>query len=68
MRCCAWDVSEEIVRILQEVEDGMADILAMRSITALLDHALAHSYRNLDLRSRRQTLSDQKGAMVFSQR
>jgi hypothetical protein len=27
MRCCAWDVSEEIVRILQEVEDEMVDIL-----------------------------------------
>ena len=33
MRCCACDVSEEIVRILQEVEDEMVDILEMRSVT-----------------------------------
>lgn len=32
MRCCAWDVSEETARILQEVEDEMVDILVMLGI------------------------------------
>lgn len=52
MRCCAWDVLEEIVRILQEVEDEMVDILALRSTArfgALFSPGLpisAHSLRN----------------------